>query len=126
MCHDSDTRPAFPTEVRRGRLESTADAPAVGERTVTIARLEGVVVEHILSGQLLSPVAYDQAHDEWVLVLAGEAVLEVNDVRVDLTGGDWVLLPAHVPHRLVKTTAGTSWLALHVTEVESSAPPPTT
>jgi cupin 2 domain-containing protein len=111
------------TEVRRGRLQSAADAPAVGERTVTIARLGGVVLEQILSGRLPSPVDYDQPQDEWVLLLAGAAVLEVNDVRFDLTSGDWVLLPAHVPHRLVDTTPGTIWLALHTPELDGRAPP---
>ncbi len=77
----------------------------------------------ILSGRLLSAVDYDQPHDEWVLVLAGEAVLEVNGVRFDLTDGDWVRLPAHVPHRLVKTAPGTSWLALHLPEIDGGAPP---
>ena len=118
------TRDPHPrTEVGRGRLQSAANAPAVGERSVTIARFEGVVVEHILSGRLLSAVDYDQPHDEWVLVLAGEAVLEVNGVRFDLTDGDWVRLPAHVPHRLVKTAPGTSWLALHLPEIDGGAPP---
>jgi cupin 2 domain-containing protein len=110
-------------EVGRGRLRSAADAPAVGERSVTVARFEGVVVEHILSGRLPAAVDYDQPHDEWVLVLAGEAVLEANDVRFDLTAGDWVRLPAHVHHRLVQTTPGTSWLALHLQESDSEAPP---
>jgi cupin 2 domain-containing protein len=119
------TRDPHPgTEVGWGRLQSAADAPAVGERSITIARFEGVVVEHILSGHLTAAVDYDQPHDEWVLVLAGEAVLEVNDVRFDLTAGDWVRLPAHVHHRLVQTTPGTSWLALHLQGIDTGAPPP--
>jgi cupin 2 domain-containing protein len=99
--------------VVRGRLPSPADAPAVGERGEVIARLGPVAVEHILSGTLASPVDYDQTHDEWVVVLAGGAVLEVGGERLDLSCGDWVLLPARVPHTLVETQAGTSWLALH-------------
>jgi cupin 2 domain-containing protein len=83
-----------------------------------------VVLDQILSGRLPSPVDYDQPHDEWVVLLAGEAVLEVNDVRFDLTGGDWMLLPAHVPHRLMETRPGTVWLALHTQEVGGTAPPP--
>jgi cupin 2 domain-containing protein len=73
-----------------------------------------VVIQQILSGRLPAPVAYDQPEDEWVVVLSGAAVLEVGPQgRMDLTGGDWVLLPAHVPHRLVDTRPGTSWLTLH-------------
>ena len=30
-----------------------------------------------------------------------------------LVAGDWVLLAAHVRHRLVQTVPGTSWLAVH-------------
>ena len=78
-------------------------------------RLGGVAVEQILSGTLGSPQDYDQAHDEWVVVLEGGAVLEVEGERLDLAAGDWVLLRAHVPHRLVETVAGTSWLAIHAT-----------
>src|SRR6202521_2781775 len=101
------------TAVVRGRLRSPKDAPAIGERTREIARLGGVVVDHILSGTLPPPLDNNQAHDEWVVVLTGGAVLQVGEERFELTGGDWVLLPAHVTHRLVETRPGTSWLALH-------------
>lgn len=99
--------------VVRGRLFSGSEAPASGERTEEIARLGDVLVEQILSGELPEPVDYDQSHDEWVLVLAGHAVVIVDDKRLELDGGDWVFLPAHVRHRLVQTQPGTSWLALH-------------
>jgi cupin 2 domain-containing protein len=99
--------------VVRGRLRPPADAPAAGERSDPIARLGRVSIHQILSGSLASPVDFDQAHDEWVVVLAGGAVLQVGDERVDLRAGDWILLPARVQHRLVETQPGTSWLALH-------------
>jgi mannose-6-phosphate isomerase-like protein (cupin superfamily) len=72
------------------------------------------VVEEILSGRLDGPVDYVQDQDEWVVVLEGGAVLEVGAEHVELDPGDWVLLPAAVPHRLVETTPGTRWLAVHV------------
>ena len=99
--------------VVRGRLNAAVDAPAVGERAEEIARLGGVVVEQILSGTLSGPVDFDQDHDEWVIVLAGDAVLEVAGERMALGAADWVLLPARTPHRLVETSPGTNWLALH-------------
>ena len=101
------------TGVARGRLRSPADAPATGELTEAIGRVGDVTIEQILSGALAAPVDYDQAHDEWVAVLQGGAVLEVAGERYDLEAGDWILLPAHCAHRLVDTRPGTSWLALH-------------
>lgn len=69
-------------------------------------------MEQILSGSLASPQDYDQDHDEWVVVLAGEAVLEVEGVVHDLGEREWCFLPAHTPHRLLHTGPGTSWLAV--------------
>jgi cupin 2 domain-containing protein len=49
-----------------------------------------------------------------VVVLEGAAVVEVDGERLDLAPGDWVLLPAGVPHSVVRTEIGTNWLAVHV------------
>lgn len=76
--------------------------------------MRNVVVEQILSGELAGPVDFQQEHDEWVVVLAGVAVLEIDGEPVDLRPGDWVLLPAGTAHRLVRTEPGTNWLAVHV------------
>jgi cupin 2 domain-containing protein len=101
------------SEAIRGRLSSPTRVPDVGETSEELVRLNNVVVEHILSGVLSSPVDYNQSHDEFVLVVEGAAVLEVGDDRFDLTRGDWVLLPMNVPHRLVESRPGTSWLVVH-------------
>jgi len=73
-----------------------------------------VEIEQILSGTLDGPVDYLQEHDEWVVVLAGGAVLEAAGHELELEAGEWVMLPANTPHRLVRTVPGTSWLAVHV------------
>jgi mannose-6-phosphate isomerase-like protein (cupin superfamily) len=98
--------------VMRGRLHSPDDAPARGEDTHRLSELGPVVVDQILSGRLDGPVDYRQDTDEWVVVLDGGATLDVEGERMHLTAGDWVLLPAHTPHRLVETEAGTSWLTV--------------
>ena len=77
-----------------------------------LARVNGAVVEQILSGRLTVPVDYLQDVDEWVVVLAGRAVLEVDGVRLELATGDWVMLPALTPHRLLETDPGTSWVTV--------------
>lgn len=100
--------------VRRGHLAGASSAPVVGERMEELLGLHGVTIEQILSGTLATPVDYDQDHDEWVVVLRGAAELEVNGERLSLETGDWVLLKRRTPHRLVRTTRGTSWLAVHL------------
>ncbi|CAA9260297.1 MAG: hypothetical protein AVDCRST_MAG10-2715 [uncultured Acidimicrobiales bacterium] len=59
------------------------------------------------------PYDYLQEDDEWVVVLAGTGMVEVDGHRQTLGPGDWAFLPAGVPHRVVCTEAGTSWLAVH-------------
>jgi cupin 2 domain-containing protein len=98
----------------RGTLRLTTDSPATGERIEQFFTLGNVVFEQILSGADVKPEDYLQDQDEWVVVLAGRAVMEVAGDRVELAAGDWVLLPAAVPHRLVEVDAGTNWLAVHV------------
>lgn len=97
--------------VQRGRLLDSTVAPTTGEHSAEIVRVRNVVVEQVLSGRV-EPVDYDQDEDEWAVVLEGSAVLDVDGERVELTKGDWVLLPARMPHRLVHTEPGTSWLTV--------------
>jgi cupin 2 domain-containing protein len=101
-------------EVTRGRLLPAASAPASGERVAPVFSSRGVVVEQILSGRLDAPVDFLQGHDEWVVVLEGGAHIEVHDETIELGAGDWVLIPADAPHRVMKTQRGTSWLAVHL------------
>jgi cupin 2 domain-containing protein len=98
----------------RGRLFDATAAPVVGERVERLVETNGAVIEQILSGVVDHPVAYDQDHDEWVVLLAGAAELDVDGERLSLKTGDWVMLPRGTPHRLVETTWGTSWLAVHL------------
>ncbi len=103
------------SEVRRGRLRPPSDAPTDGERfDLLVDTTDGrPVVEQILSGRVDTPVDYLGDRDEWVAILAGNATLDVDGQTVELAAGDWVVLPAHVPHRLMSVDEGTSWLAFH-------------
>ena len=105
--------------MRRGRLLDASAAPATGERTEPVAQIRNVVVEQILSGAI-EPVDYDETDDEFALVLAGAAVLDVDGERVELNASDWILLPAHTPHRLLHTEPGTSWLTVKVAPIARS------
>jgi uncharacterized cupin superfamily protein len=100
---------------QRGRLRTSDEAPVTGELSQGIVSFDYVSVEQIVSGALAEPVHFNQDHGEWVVVLAGSAVLEVEDERLTLEPGDWVFLPAQTPHRLIDTRPGTNWLAVHST-----------
>ena len=100
--------------MRRGRLLDAAATPTTGERISALAEVGNVLIEQILSAQSSEPLDFDQPHDEWVVVLAGAATIEVGGEAIALEAGDWVLLPGGTPHRVVQTAAGTNWLAVHI------------
>ena len=100
--------------MRRGTLRPPSEAPTSGERSDTLVATRNLVVEQILSAAADQPADHRQDADEWVVVLAGGAVLEVDGERLEMGPGDWVFLPGGTPHRVLRTAEGTSWLALHL------------
>ena len=83
-----------------------------------LLRTDHFRLERIVSVGHVSPEAgwYDQAGQEWVLVLAGAARLEFADgASVELGAGDYLNLPAHRKHRVAWTDPSrpTVWLAIH-------------
>ncbi len=98
------------------------DPKASVETFITLFEKAGVKIERIASHGQASPEGfwYDQPGDEWVMVVRGEAVLEVQDQEpITMCPGDHVLIPQHVNHRVAKTTSDTLWLAVHVPGDES-------
>ena len=75
-------------------------------------------VERIVSRGQASPEGfwYDQETEEWVLLLRGEALLEMEgQPPLELRAGDHFTIPAHIRHRVARTSPDALWLALHVT-----------
>ncbi len=68
----------------------------------------------ILSGRASDPHSYVQDQDEWVVVLAGAAVVDVGGERVTLASSEWLFLPSGLAHTVLESEPGTSWLAVHV------------
>jgi cupin 2 domain-containing protein len=106
----------------RGKLHASSAAPAAGEHVDVLASGERWRIEQILSGRLGVPIDDVLDHEEWVVVLAGSAVLEVEGATETMETGDWRLLRAGVPHRVVSTQPGTSWLAVHVGLPDAETP----
>ena len=87
------------------------------ESFLTLFEVAGVKIERIVSRSHASPEDfwYDQEHDEWVLTLKGEAILEFEEgERVGMKTGDYLLIPKHTRHRVERTSEETLWLAIHV------------
>ncbi len=80
---------------------------------------ESVRIERIVSQGQCSPPGfwYDQDEHEWVAVLSGKAVLQIEgkDKPVTLGPGDTLFLPAHVKHRVEWTDPlqPTIWLGVY-------------
>lgn len=75
-----------------------------------------VRIERIVSRGHSSPEGfwYDQAQDEFVLLLEGEAVLAFEDGVMRLKAGDYLTIKAHQKHRVQWTAPdqATLWLAV--------------
>jgi len=90
-------------------------APVGQETLVTLLRNSCVTIERIVSHTHSSPPGfwYDQAENEWVIVLRGQATLEFEgDEWVELKAGDFLTIPCHVRHRIRDTDSDTVWLAV--------------
>jgi cupin 2 domain-containing protein len=87
----------------------------MGERFLELASLPTATIEQILSGKLAEPAAFEQPHDEWVVLLHGGAKMIVDGEELELEAGDWLLIPAECPHTVLETQPGSSWLAVHLT-----------
>ncbi len=102
--------------MKSGNLFADATPPTEGERFETLLSHRNLVVERIISSAAIVPTAYVQTQDEWVLLGKGEAVLDVAGERHELKAGDYLFLPAGVPHTVLSTSQGALWLALHLHE----------
>jgi cupin 2 domain-containing protein len=84
-----------------------------------ILKQNNLVIERIISNGHVTTDGewYDQARDEWVILIQGEATLlfEKNRRMVRMKPGDYLLIPAHTRHRVEWTLPdfNTIWLAVH-------------
>ena len=90
------------------------------ELSEILARREGVIIERIVSRAHSSAPDfwYDQDHDEFVILLRGTATLRFrpDEGTVELSVGDYLLIPAHRKHRVESTSSSPEavWLAVHL------------
>ncbi len=89
------------------------------EAMSTLLETSGLRLVRIVSTDQVTPDGewYDQDEAEWIMVARGRAGLLIEgeaEARA-LVAGDYVLIPAHVRHRVEWTDPDepTVWLALH-------------
>jgi len=97
-----------------GNLLAGADPPPEGERFETLLQHKNLVIERIVSSAAITPSEYVQPQDEWVVLLQGTADLKVNGEPVSLKSGDYLFLPAGLPHTVKRVSQGALWLAVHL------------
>lgn len=107
----------MPSRPPDGNLFRLPDALPPHELVEALAGADGVLVERIVStGQATAPGEWlAEERDEWVVLLAGEAVLSFESGALRLEPGDYVLIPAGERHRVESTSADPPcvWLAVH-------------
>ncbi len=86
------------------------------EEFETLLQQGNVKIERIVSSAHPDHALQCQTHDEWVLLIQGAAILELNGTSQSLTVGDYLFIPAGTPHRVVSTNSELSciWLAIHI------------
>jgi cupin 2 domain-containing protein len=93
------------------------DQGSDGEKFLTLFENSSVKIEKIVSHSHSSPSGfwYDQAEEEWVIVLRGTAALEIAGGQiVEMSEGDYSIIPQHTRHRVARTSETTVWLTIHV------------
>lgn len=97
-----------------GNLNADAAPPEQGERFDTLLSHRGLVIERIVSTSKIQSQEYVQEQDEWVVLLKGQATLDVAGQPVTLSDGDYLFLPARTPHTVCTVSDGAMWLAIHL------------
>jgi cupin 2 domain-containing protein len=83
-----------------------------------LKKSKNIKIERIISKGHSSPEVgwYEQAQNEWVIVLKGAAILAFdNKPDIKLSQGDYLNIAAHQKHKVNWTTSEeeTIWLAIH-------------
>lgn len=91
-----------------------------GEIFADLLTRGGCRIERIVSHGQITPADQPcvQGHDEWVLLLAGSARIDMAGSETALAPGDHLFIPAGAVHRVVFTDLEqpTVWLAIHLGE----------
>ncbi len=88
--------------------------PEEDENFETLLKCKNIIIERIVSSDNIKPKEYKQEQDEWVILMKGNAEIEVDGKKFILNEGDYIFIPSKTSHRVLKTEKGTIWLAVHI------------
>lgn len=110
------TYPASLNALSMSNIFSDIPANLTEELFENLAEKPNVKIERIISKGHTSPKQgwYEQAQDEWVIVLQGEAIITFEDSEKRLGSGDYLMISAGVKHKVswTKPDIETVWLAV--------------
>ncbi|MGB3199656.1 MAG: cupin domain-containing protein [Nodosilinea sp.] len=106
------------TPVHIGNLFQLPEPLPAVELFTALVETPHLRIERILSAGQTTPPGqwYDQSQAEWVLLVQGSAMLTYEDGATLAMGpGDYVLISAHIRHRVDYTSSDPPclWLAVH-------------
>ncbi|MFZ2888947.1 cupin domain-containing protein [Sulfuricurvum sp.] len=78
----------------------------------TLLHTHSLKIESIRSSLTTPGEFYNQKQDEWVLLLTGEACLQIKDQILNLVAGDYCFIPKHTKHRVISTSNDALWLGV--------------
>jgi len=88
--------------------------PVTGESFTPLLTHKNITINRIVSADTLKVKTYIQEEDEWVILIEGEAILQIEEKERKLSKGDSLLIPAKTPHKVLHTQQGTLWLTVHI------------
>ena len=88
--------------------------PNDGEIFEVLHKQKDMEIVHILSSSNLAANLYDQDKDEFVIVLEGGALLEIEGKEIELKKGEYIFIKARVKHKILRCDSGTHWLAIYI------------
>jgi len=89
--------------------------PQAGSEALTeLFNNQKVVINRIVSNEIEDSGWYEQEEDEWLVLVEGEALLELDNEVLTLKKGDTMFIPAFTLHRVKKTSATALWLTVHI------------
>jgi cupin 2 domain-containing protein len=88
------------------------DPVAGDEFFVALLQTPALRIEAIRSRLIHPGELYNQEEDEWVMLVQGEAQLEIEGEKCTLKAGDSLFLKSHTRHQVLKTSDNALWIAV--------------